>query len=514
MFGTRNQVVLPINLERKINPDDPVFKLVEICDELDYTELYRAYLRRWRKIDPAALFEVLVFAYMNGIYSSRDIESACRNDIRFMWILQNAPVPDHATIARFQNERLASVIENLFYQLINKLSALGEIEFENLFVDGTKIEANANRYTFVWAKAVQKNMDKLYEKISQDLPEIAFKYGLAPNVELEQVICFLSGIARMQGITFVRGKGRHKSEIQRDWEKLTQYRERIEKYRESLGICGKRKSYSKTDTDATFMRMKEDAMRNGQLKPGYNVQIGVESEYIIGVGLFPNPADTTTLIPFLERVQNGCGHKYQNVIADAGYSSEENYTYLENRQMNAYIKPSDYEVRKTKRFKSNPYRTENLFYDEANDCFICPNNKRLYYTHDSRSTTENGYTVTKKNYVCESCAGCLHREQCFKGKQENRKIGLSQTMVRQKREAERRIATDEGIMLRMNRSIQVEGAFGVLKEDYGFRRFLTRGKRKTETQFFLLCFAFNIQKLQNRSQSGRFHKSLFGKIIA
>ena len=165
MFGTRNQVVLPINLERKINPDDPVFKLVEICDELDYTELYRSYLRRWRKIDPAALFEVLVFAYMNGIYSSRDIESACRNDIRFMWILQNAPVPDHATIARFQNERLASVIENLFYQLINKLSAFGEIEFENLFVDGTKIEANANRYTFVWAKAVQKNMDKLYEKI-------------------------------------------------------------------------------------------------------------------------------------------------------------------------------------------------------------------------------------------------------------------------------------------------------------------------------------------------------------
>ena len=193
MFGIRNQVVLPINLERKINPDDPVFKLVEICDELDYTELYRAYLRRWRKIDPAALFEVLVFAYMNGIYSSRDIESACRNDIRFMWILQNAPVPDHATIARFQNERLASVIENLFYQLINKLSALGEIEFENLFVDGTKIEANANRYTFVWAKAVQKNMNKLYARIDQELPKIAFKYGLNSDIELEQATRFLRG---------------------------------------------------------------------------------------------------------------------------------------------------------------------------------------------------------------------------------------------------------------------------------------------------------------------------------
>lgn len=514
MFGIRNQVVLPLNLEIKISPDDPVFKLTEICDELDYTELYRVYLRRWRKIDPATLFEVVVFAYMNGIYSSRDIERACRNDIRFMWILQDAPAPDHATIARFQNERLTIVMENLFYQLIEKLSDLGEIAFENLFVDGTKIEANANRYTFVWAKAVQKNMNKLYERIDQELPEIAFKYGLNPNVELEQAIHFLSGIVGMSGISFVSGKGKRKTELQRDWEKLTEYRERIEKYKESLSICGKRKSYSKTDTDATFMRMKEDHMQNGQLKPGYNVQIGVESEYIIGVGLFPNPADTTTLIPFLERVQNGCRHKYRNIIADAGYSSEENYTYLENKQINAYIKPSDYEVRKTRRFKSNPYRTENLFYDAANDCFICPNGKYLYYAYDSRSKTENGYTVTKKNYVCEGCAGCSHREQCFKGQYENRKISLSQTMVRQKREATERITTDEGIVLRMNRSIQVEGAFGVLKEDYAFRRFLTRGKRKTETQFLLLCFAFNIQKLWNRSNSGRLGKPLFEKIIA
>ena len=308
MYGIRNQVVLPLNLEIKISPDDPVFMLVEICDELDYTELYRVYLRRWRKINPATMFEVLVFAYMNGIYSSRDIERACCNDIRFMWILQDAPAPDHATIARFQNERLTTVMENLFYQLIETLSALGEIAFENLFVDGTKIEANANRYTFVWAKAVQKNLNKLYERIEQEIPEIAFKYGLNPNVELEQAIHFLSEIAGMRGISFVSGKG---------------------------------KSYSKTDTDATFMRMKEDHMRNGQLKPGYNVQIGVESEYMIGVGLFANPTDTTTLIPFLERVQNGCGRKCRNMIADAGYSSEENYTYLENKQINAYIKPSD-----------------------------------------------------------------------------------------------------------------------------------------------------------------------------
>ena len=173
----------------------------------------------------------------------------------------------------------------------------------------------------------------------------------------------------MHRIEFVHGSGKRKTELQRDCERLTDYLERLEKYREALGICGKRKSYSKTDTDATFMRMKEDHMRNGQLKPGYNVQIGVESEYIVGIGLFENPTDTLTLIPFLERIQQGSKRKYENIIADAGYASEENYTYLEQQGQRAYIKPADYEVRKKKKFKNDIYRAENMHYDDQNDCY-------------------------------------------------------------------------------------------------------------------------------------------------
>ena len=514
MYGTRNQVVLPLNLETRIKSDDPVFKLAEICDSLDYTELYKAYIRTYRKYDPAMLFMLLVFAYMNGIYSSREIEKACRNDIRFMWILQNSPAPDHATIAHFQNERLSGVMEKLFYQLVVKLSELGEVEFRNVFVDGTKIEANANRYTFVWAKAEQKDMNRLYDRIDQELPTIALKYGLSESTELEQAIQYLENFARMCRIEFVHGSGNRKTELQRDCERLTNYLERLEKYREALGICGKRKSYSKTDTDATFMRMKEDHMRNGQLKPGYNVQIAVESEYIVGIGLFENPTDTLTLIPFLKRIQQGSKRKYENIIADSGYASEENYTYLEQQGQRAYIKPADHEVRKKKKFKNDIYRVENMHYDEQNDRYICPNGKVLNYAYDSHSKTASGYTVTQKNYICESCSGCPHRDKCFKGQYENRKIRLSQTMAKQKEKAEQLITSDHGIILRMNRSIQVEGAFGVLKEDYAFRRFLTRGKSKTETQFLLLSFAFNIQKLCNRLNSGRFHMPLFEKMIA
>lgn len=514
MKTNRNQVVLPINLGIKIGNDEPVRKVVEICEELDYRKLYEAYGRKWRQIEPETMFIILVFAYMNRIYSSRDIEDACKHDIRFMWILQNRSAPDHSTIARFQNERLNSAIEDLFYQFVLKLYDMGEIGFENVFIDGTKIEADANRYTFVWAKGVEKNLQKLEHKIERELPEISLKYGIEPSVGYECVLQYLMDYAQMLGIKFVTGPGKRKSELQKDCETLLAYKERAEKYKESLKICGKRKSYSKTDHDATFMRMKEDHMKNGQLKPGYNIQIGVESEYIVGVGLFPNPTDTTTLIPFLKKMERGTGRRYRKVTADAGYASEENYAYLEEQKQEAFIKPTDYEIRKTKKFKSNIFRVENLVYDEENDRYLCPNRKYLNYKSDRKRTSENGYDTVKKNYVCESCSGCPYRERCYKGSDENRTVSVSQTFARQKKEAAERVSSAEGILLRMNRSIQVEGAFGVIKQDYAFRRFLTRGKRKTETQFLLLAFAYNVQKLWNRQNFNRFHQALFEKDTA
>lgn len=507
----RNQVVLPLNLEILLPEDDPVRKTVEILDSLDYTELYRTYYRTWRKVDPEIMFEVIVYAYMNGIYSDRDIELACKTDIRFMWILQGAPAPDHSTICRFQSERLQPVIEKLFYQLIMKLMELNEVDYKHIFIDGTKIEANANRYSFVWKKAVENLLRKLKIRIEAELPEIQRRYGIIESTTLHDTISSLLSYAEMYGIKFVHGSGKRKTQLQKDTEKLCDYAKRVADYENSLCICGKRKSYSKTDIDATFMRMKEDHMNNGQLKPGYNVQIGVQSEYIVGLGLFQKPADTTTLIPFIERMEAHIDRKIKQIVADAGYSSEENFTYLEDHGKEAYIKPNDYEIRKTKRYKSNKYRVENLQYDEENNCFICPNGKRLNFADESKEKTDNGYETVKSHYICESCAGCPHREKCFKGKYENRKVEISHTYARQKQEATERITTDYGIKLRMNRSIQVEGAFGVLKQDYGFRRFLMRGKQKTETQFFLLAIAFDIQKLCNRLESGRFNSFLFEK---
>lgn len=254
-------------------------------------------------------------------------------------------------------------------------------------------------------------------------------------------------------------------------------------------------------------------MNNGQLKPGYNVQIAVESEYIIGVGLYPYPTDTTTLIPFIERMQRHSRKKIENLIADAGYASEENFSYLEEHGQKAYIKPQLYEVSKTRKYKNDKFRPEHMQYNRELDEYICPNNKKLKYIYTCKHITDNGYETTKNVYQCESCENCPYRGECHSSKFD-RRIRVSHKLNEQNRKATELITSEQGILLRMNRSIQVEGAFGVIKQDYGFRRFLTRGKEKTETQFFLLAFAYNIEKLCNRTKLNRLGKSLFEKQIA
>jgi len=233
---------------------------------------------------------------MNRKFSSRAIEEACITDIRFMWLLNGEPAPSDSTITRFQRGHLAETIEGLFYQFVNKLHEMGEVKYTNLFVDGTKIEAYANKYTFVWKSAVEKNLAKLERKISALLFVLCERYGFSESISLEECYEELYREAIWLNLVFAVGKGNHKTQLQRDIEVLKGYIDKKDEYYSHLGKFGNRNSFSKTDTDATFMHMKEDYMRNGQLKPGYNIQIGVESEYIVGVGSFSNRNDVGTLI--------------------------------------------------------------------------------------------------------------------------------------------------------------------------------------------------------------------------
>ncbi len=505
----KNQVVLPLDLGICIPEGDFVFKVAEICESLDYTELFNTYLRAWRKVNPITMFEILVFAYMNRKFSSRDIESLCKTDIRFMWLLNGEPAPSDSTITRFQRGHLAESIEGLFYQFVQKLYEMGEVKFKNLFVDGTKIEAYANKYTFVWKSAVEKNLAKLEKKISALLSVLSERYGFNEDVSLEECYEQLLRQAQWLNLVFAVGKGKHKTQLQRDIEILKEYIDKKAEYCSHLGKFGNRRSFSKTDTDATFMHMKEDYMRNGQLKPGYNIQIGVESEYIVGVGSFANRSDVGTLIPFLNRIKKHTNRKFENIIADAGYESSENYLYLEENGQRCFIKPQSYEISKKRSYKANPYTVENMDYNAKRDEYTCPGGRKLKFRSESRKTTENGYTISTKYYSNDKCGRCPHRDKCHKSKNGYRTVKVNQVILEHRPKTLEALTSDEGTLLRMNRSIQVEGVFGVLKEDYGFRRFLTRGKKNIETQFFLLAFALNIEKLCNRTKKGRIGLDLF-----
>ena len=460
-------------------------------------------------MNPITLFEILVFAYMNRKYSSREIEMACKTDIRFLWLLNGEPAPSDSMITRFMRDPLRETIEGLFYQFVEKLNEMGEVKYRNLFVDGTKIEAYANKYTFVWKKAEEKNLSKLNQKIEAVLPMIAERYCINPKVSLEDCCKILVLQAQWVNLTFAVGKGKHKTQLQKDIELLEGFINKRNEYYAHLGKFGDRNSYSKTDVDATFMRMKDDHMRNGQLKPGYNVQIGVENEYIVGLDVFSDRNDVNTLIPFLKRIQRNTHRLFERIIADAGYESSENYLYLEENNVECFIKPQNYEISKKKTHKTNPFSVENMAYDAKRDAYTCPRGRKLKFRYESTKPTANGYTVSTRYYSNDKCGRCPYREKCHRSKTGYRTIKVNRVLSEYRAQTIERLVSEEGALLRMNRSIQVEGVFAVLKEDYHFRRFLTRGKRNVETQLFLLAFALNIEKLCNRTKKGRIGLDLF-----
>lgn len=518
-----HQIGLPIDVEIIIPKDDSVRLLYEITEGLNYSKLNKAYSTNGRNsvILPETLFRILVYGYMEGIYSSRKLEKSCKRDINFRWLLQGQKAPSHNTIARFRTKRLENCIEDLFAQLVIKLGELNELQYKALFIDGTKIEANANRYSFVWRKSTEKFEVKLQEKIKKYVSEIneifdLNLYCVEDTVSVEFANNILNKLLKIKSnekIDFVYGKGKRKSKLQRYTEIIEEFLEKQRKYDKYKVIFNGRNSFSKTDSDATFMRMKEDHMKNGQLKPAYNIQIGVEGEYIVGVDISSERSDQLTFIPFLDKLSTNLNIKYETVTADAGYESEENYNYLEKHNQKAFIKPQNYEKSKTKKYKNDISKRENMTYIKDEDCYICASEKRLLFKGNISKKSKSNFKSLVSVYECESCLNCHYKSKCTKANG-NRKLHIPKEFMRLREQSRLNISTPEGILLRMNRSIQVEGAFGVIKEDFSFRRFLTRGNKNVRIEFLLMAFSYNVNKLHNKTIQGKNGKLLHVKQTA
>lgn len=515
-----------MHIDAYIPSDDCVRLISQFVEEMDLTALYATYDRmpRANHALPATMLKLMLYAYHERQeISSRVVEKNCRRDINYMFLLEGAVPPDHTTISRFRTKHFAECATALLVEMARILIDWNQITDTEVFIDGTKIEANANRYTFVWKKAVTRYQARFLQKTALLVGEILDRYNLRPlrnqkvrKRHVKKLLKKLTAKAKKRHLEFVHGQGCRKTQLQKDIEDLKEAVKKLAEYETKLHICGYRSSYSKTDTEATFMHLKDDHMKNGQLKAAYNLQHAVNSGYIVMSAIYPNPTDVLTLKPFIEQLEEQLPFKFQRIVADAGYESEENLRFLEGKEMEAYIKPADYEQRGTKKLAKQIGHKSNMEYLADEDCYICHNGKRIKSIGERQRKTSSGYVRTETHYHCDECNGCPYREKCMPGKnwkkpveERLKNLTVSKEFERLRANEYELIDSEEGRKLRMNRSIQAEGSFGDMKGDSQFRRFLCRGKKNVYAESVLYAMAHNLGWLHSRIQNDQLDVHLY-----
>ena len=497
-------LLFPQRIDRDIPKDDPVRILKSVIESMDLSGFKKLYHERGRSpYHPKMMLMVILYSYMNNVYSCRKIEKLLYRDIYYIW-LSGYQKPDFATINRFRN-RVKNEIGHIFTLLVLILVEKGFVTLEVEYLDGTKIESKANKYTFVWRKSVERNREKLLEKIRVLLQQINEQMAQDKAADVDtleltpQTLCEISkefkealGSApeakTKEEKAAQRGKNKMFKELERHGEKLAEYNSRLEQMEG-------RNSISKTDPSATFMRMKEDAMCNGQTKPGYNLQISSENQFITDFALFPNPTDTLTFIPFLGSFPGRYGRFPKRVVADSGYGSEENYRFMDEAGIEGFVKYNRFHLEHRPRYKPDTFHTDSLYYNEEGDYYICPMGQRMSRTGTLQTRTEGGYISQSACYRAIRCKGCPLRCLCYKAKANQRTIRVNHRLNAYKRKACELLTSEEGIKERGRRCIEPEAVFGQMKSNMAYRRFRHMGKDKVVMDFTFFAIAFNIKKL-------------------
>lgn len=501
-YNTGFVSIFPVDLGKKIPQNAPVRLIDSIVDGLKLDKVIETYKAGGTTpYHPRVLLKVVFYAYMNNIYSCRRIASLLDRDIHYMWLC-GEQTPSFSTINRFRSEHLKEAVNDLFVQVVMKLVEAGQLSLDVQYIDGTKIESVANKYTFVWKKTTEKNKKKLEAKIRDILSQIdeGIAQDNAPAEETSEMdsSTLQKIIGELNETTSRKEKAgamkRELKERKKTMKQLQKAQEKLAEYEDKLETLGERNSYAKTDPDATFMHMKEDAMRNGQTKPGYNVQISTENQYITVYDFFPNPTDTLTLPSYLQTGFGLYGRFPDTVCADSGYGSEQNYEVMEQMGIEAFVKYNWFHKEQHRPFREDAFRQENLYYNEQEDYYVCPMGQHMTHIGRYHTTNGNGYTSTIDKYRAQNCEGCPLRCRCFQARG-NRIIQVNHKLNSYKRKARERLLSEEGLKHRSRRPIEPEAVFGQIKFNKQYRRFRHRGLDKVRMDFAILAMSFNIQKL-------------------
>ena len=508
------QLKLPVDLERIIDINDSVYSFVEVLDHIDLKKylVEKDYKTGRPSYDPETLLRITLFAFMeHGYISLREIEKLCKTDIRFMWLLDEMPPPSHMTICNFINDYLKYNINEIFIDVNKYLISAENIDLSHIYFDGTKIEANANKYSWVWKKSCLKSRDKVNKQVTELINKINAEILVSHNVKIEtrdeyaieylemilEKYCSVTGIKPEECIY---GKGKRKTQEQRYYDLLRGFTSRLKKYAEHISICGSRRnSYSKTDHDATFMRVKKDYMGNDQLLPAYNFQVVVCDEYITTYQAFQYASDADCFQPLMQSFYDSYNVWPEYPVGDAGYGSYNNYLFCEEHGMKKYMKFPMFKKETTdKDYHSDPYRSVNFKTDDDGD-LICPAGRKFHFLKNEH-VKGNQYGRTQEYYQCENCEGCELRANCHKSKY-NRIISINKELTVFHKEVIDNLNSIQGALLRMNRSIQAEGAFGTIKWNHSYKRLRRKGFDSVMLEFGLICCGFNLHKYHLKKQA-------------
>lgn len=499
-YNQAQQFLLPPSLDEMISQNHPVRVLDKIINEIDISEIENNYSANGpSSYNPRMLLKVIVFAYMNNIYSSRRIENLVKENIYYMW-LSGMQKPDHNTINRFRSKRLSSGLKEVFSKIVMLFNKSGFLDIKEIYTDGTKLEANANKYSFVWGKSIQRRREQIFQQINE-LWEYATEVGNAEMQDVrpqsyeaitsENISATISEINNSLIKKKIDKKVRAKlTRVKKSWP------EQLRNYELSEQLLQGRNSYSKTDTDAIFMRMKDDHMKNGQLKAGYNWQISTNNQIIINYSIHQTAGDTSTLIEHLETYKTLYSSYPLTITADAGYGSHENYKYAEDKEIEAYIKYNYFHKEQNQKWRNDLSKSDNLYYNKEQDSYYCPMGQRMEKIDERESKSANGYIQTISKYRSKNCEGCPLRGACHKS-EGNRTIEVNQEAKRLRNQAKERLISEEGLKKRRRRPIEPETVFGNIKHNKQFRQFLLRGKEKVEIEVGLLSIAHNMSKISS-----------------
>ena len=491
-------LLLPPSLEEMIPKNHLVRVVNQVVEQLDLSSIINQYEGGGTSAyHPKMLVKVLLYGYAMKIYTGRKIAKALAQDTTFMW-LAAFNRPDFRTINLFRSGILKETIEDLFKALLLFLIDHGYVKVENYFTDGSTFTADANRHKVVWKKnserykaIAEQRCQELFKEIDELNAAEESHYG---DEDLEEIgvrpvtkDAVAKGVEKLNKVIENTREYRKKRKAESLKNRIAEQQEKIERYQEQLEIGQQRSGYSKTDTDASVLQMK-----NEELLPAYNVVASSENQFVTAITTHQNGNDATC---FKEHLQSFL-FRPKSITADGIFGTEENYQLLESSEIESYLKFPAFHTEGTKKFKEEIFRKENFPYDAATDTYTCPNSQRLRYTHTQEYRHKRtGFKFKTKTYQADDCSGCKVREMCTKSKEKNRTILVNEQLDIYKEIARQNLQSDKGLALRKRRGHEIESCFGDFKHNMGFRRFHLRGLKKVNTEVTVVAMAHNLRKM-------------------